>query len=48
MARSLCSACEFREHDCDFAQDRMARPCGGYVFLIGLLESGEITIDDIK
>jgi len=43
----VCGACDFREHDCDFAQDRQARPCGGYIFLTELLASGVITIEDM-
>jgi len=44
----LCAACDFREHDCDFMQDRTASPCGGFIFLTQLLASGVITIEDIK
>ena len=43
----LCSACDFHEKDCDFMQDRTARPCGGFVFLAQFLGSGAITIEDI-
>jgi hypothetical protein len=43
----LCSACDFHEQDCDFMQDRTARPCGGFVLLAQLLNSGAITIEDI-
>ncbi len=47
MIRAVCGACDFREHDCDFAQDRQARPCGGYVLLSRLLGSKSISIEDI-
>jgi hypothetical protein len=47
LAERLCAACDFREHDCDFAQDRTAEPCGGYLFLFGNLVSGAITLEDI-
>jgi hypothetical protein len=43
----LCLACDFHEQDCDFMQDRAARPCGGFVLLEKLLGSGVITIEDI-
>ncbi len=47
MVRRLCIACDFRENDCDFAQDRRAQPCGGFILLVRLLKSGVITIEDI-
>jgi hypothetical protein len=47
MVKTLCLACDFHEQDCDFMQDRAARPCGGFVFLERLLGSGVITIEDI-
>lgn len=47
IVKTLCIACDFREQDCDFMQDRAARPCGGFVFLERLLKSGVITIEDI-
>jgi len=43
----LCLACDFHEQDCDFMQNRAARPCGGFVLLEKLLGSGVITIEDI-
>ncbi len=48
LVNVLCLACDFHEQDCDFMQDRAARPCGGFVFLEKLLGSGVITIDDIR
>lgn len=45
--RLLCSACGFRENDCDFAQDRQAHPCGGFVFLSRLLDTKTILAGDI-
>ncbi len=47
MVKALCVSCDFHERDCDFMQDRTARPCGGFVFLEKLLGSGVITIEDI-
>ncbi len=43
----LCSACGFREQDCDFAQKPRARPCGGFLLIAHLLSSGVINLDDI-
>jgi hypothetical protein len=47
MALRLCGACDFRDQDCDFANDRTAQPCGGFLFLFGNLLSGAITLEDI-
>ena len=47
IVKTLCIACDFHEQDCDFMQDRAARPCGGFVLLEQLLGSGVITIEDI-
>jgi hypothetical protein len=47
MLLHLCRVCEFREHDCDFAEDGKSSPCGGFVFLSKLLASGAITADDL-
>lgn len=47
MVKTLCIACDFHEQDCDFMQDRAARPCGGFVLLERLLGSGVITMEDI-
>jgi hypothetical protein len=47
MVRRLCRVCEFREHDCDFAEDGSLSPCGGFVYLSKLLASGAITVEDV-
>ncbi len=47
LVEALCRACDFREDGCDFMMDRMAPPCGGFVLLARLLESGVIEIEDI-
>jgi hypothetical protein len=47
LVNVLCLACDFHEQDCDFMQDRAARPCGGFVLLEKLLGSGVIAIEDI-
>jgi hypothetical protein len=48
LVQTVCKACPFHEHDCDFFQDRVAQPCGGFVLLSQLLASGRITIAEIK
>ncbi|MCK9419696.1 MAG: hypothetical protein M0R70_09985 [Nitrospirae bacterium] len=47
IVKTLCIVCDFYKQDCDFMQDRTARPCGGFVLLERLLGSGVITIEDI-
>jgi hypothetical protein len=48
IVKTLCITCDFHKQDCDFMQDRTARPCGGYVLLERLLGCGMITIEDIE
>jgi len=48
MARVLCGYCDFRECDCDFAQDRHAWPCGGYILLSRLLGLRMISTEDMR
>jgi hypothetical protein len=48
IVKALCLSCDFHEEDCDFMQDRTARPCGGFVLLERLLASGAVTIEDIE
>jgi hypothetical protein len=48
VIRLVCGACGFREQDCDFAQDRTPRPCGGFELISSLLMAGVITVEDIK
>ncbi len=48
IVKTMCMACDFYEHDCDFMQNRSAPPCGGLVYLAQLLQSGMITIKDIR
>ncbi len=47
IIKRVCGDCEFREQDCDFAQDRKARPCGGFELISGLLAATVVTIEDI-
>ncbi len=48
VVNCLCAACAFRQNDCDFAEDGTSEPCGGFVLLLGLLEQGLITIEDMQ
>jgi hypothetical protein len=48
LIQSLCGVCTFHQYDCDFFQDRVSQPCGGFVLLSQLLGSGKITIAEIK
>jgi hypothetical protein len=47
IVNAMCSTCDFFEQDCDFMQNRAARPCGGLVLLAQLLKAGMITVEDI-
>ncbi|HUJ19703.1 MAG TPA: hypothetical protein VL197_17075 [Nitrospirota bacterium] len=48
VIRRLCVACDFRKDGCDFAMDRKAQPCGGFLLLGQLLRAGIITPDDME
>jgi hypothetical protein len=48
IAREVCAACGFRENDCDFARDAKAKPCGGYLYLVQILEAGAVTADEVR
>ena len=49
LIKTLCLTCPFYEEDCDFISSRRdAKPCGGFTLLGNLLESGILTIDDIR
>lgn len=48
VVRELCGCCGFREHDCDFAQEPTAQPCGGFRYIVALLASGAVTIERIR
>jgi|APFre7841882630_1041343.scaffolds.fasta_scaffold118416_2 hypothetical protein len=47
IVKTLCINCDFHEQDCDFMQNRAARPCGGFILLERLLSSGVVTMEDI-
>jgi hypothetical protein len=44
----MCVHCDFQKDGCDFMLDRQALPCGGFILLAKLLESGAITIEDVS
>jgi hypothetical protein len=48
LVRRLCMACPFHEQDCDFMENRALPPCGGFLVLSRLLETKEISIEDVK
>ena len=48
LVQALCGACPFHERDCDFFQDLVSKPCGGFTLLSQLIGSGRLTIDEIK
>jgi formate-dependent nitrite reductase cytochrome c552 subunit len=48
IVQTMCAGCDFHERDCDFMQNRTARPCGGFVLLEQLLAAGSITVEDIR
>jgi len=44
----VCSACPFREADCDFIlSGGTAAPCGGFALLSHLLGSGDLKLEEI-
>jgi hypothetical protein len=49
LASTLCPACSFSDEDCDFAgRLEGARPCGGFLLLMQLMEKKTVDIDDIR
>ena len=49
LSTALCPTCPFYESDCDYIlQEGDASPCGGFIFLGLLLDSGIISIDDVR
>ncbi len=48
LVKHMCTTCPFHEKDCDFIQYQgTSPPCGGFILLGQLLESGSITLEDI-
>lgn len=47
IVNSMCIACDFHEHDCDFMEDRGKPACGGFVLLSQLVACGQIEIKEI-
>ena len=48
LVRTLCLACPFHAHDCDFMENKALPPCGGFLLLSQLLAAKGISIDDVK
>jgi hypothetical protein len=49
LKKVLCPTCPFYGGDCDFIlQEGDAMPCGGFIFLGLLIETGMICIDDVR
>ena len=45
----VCSACSFREADCDYVlSGGTAEPCGGFALLSHLLGSGDLKLEEIE
>ncbi len=48
LVKHMCTTCPFYEKDCDFIKYQgTSPPCGGFILLGQLLESGSITLEDI-
>ena len=48
LVSTLCMACPFHEHDCDFMENKTLPPCGGFLLLAQLLALKDISIVDVK
>ena len=48
LVQRMCVRCNFQQDGCDFMLDRKALPCGGFVLLAQLIDSGAIPIEDIS
>jgi hypothetical protein len=49
LRKKVCGVCEFHAADCDFIlTGGAAAPCGGFALLSHLLESGELTLEEIE
>jgi len=49
LSRNMCPRCQYYEDGCDYAATvENAMPCGGFVFLLHLLDEGVIAVDDVK
>lgn len=59
LMQDMCTVCPFYQKDCDFILSKLSYPCnqeetkkpcpcGGFILLACLLESGIIKIDDIR
>lgn len=48
LVQRMCAHCNFHQDGCDFMIDRKAPPCGGFILLAQLIESGAVAIEDIS
>ncbi len=48
VADRLCGKCDFRLNDCDFALDRAAPPCGGFVLISRMISMKAISLEEIE
>ncbi len=49
LSENMCPSCPFYEDGCDFASGQAsAQPCGGFLLLARLTESGTFDIDDLQ
>ncbi len=47
LVQQMCMTCDFHQQDCDFMNDRTAKPCGGFILLMQLLASQDISLREI-
>jgi hypothetical protein len=48
LVKQMCITCPFYDKDCDFIQYQgTSPPCGGFILLGQLFESGSISLEDI-
>ena len=48
LVKHMCITCPFYDKDCDFIQYQgTSPPCGGFILLGQLFESGSISLEDI-
>jgi hypothetical protein len=48
LEEALCRRCPFFADDCDFAVNKKAQPCGGYLLIGQLIESRTVSLDDLR
>lgn len=47
-AREVCPGCDFRADGCDYAVDGASDPCGGLLYLHGLVASQRLSLNELK